>query len=289
MFTPSLVRGLSYYTGPIWEIRAPGAPGSIGGGGRYDHLIEALGGPDMPAVGSSIGVERVLSLLPGAAVERGRRLDVAVTSWASELAAAVVRAGRRGPGGGAAGQRVPGFVGQARQAAAWASDQGARWCLIYGAREQEAGLVTVRDMVSREEPARAVPPGEEAGVPGRGRRAARSACRRSAAAAAQEVVRRRRRRAVPGRGRRPGALDGGRTAGTLMLVPASAASDVVPASRMPHGTNRSYHDRSLSQLSAMPCMVTPRATRMPTAPILRSGRPSGPRIQAPLRPSTRSA
>ena len=44
-----------------------------------------------------------------------------------------------------------------------------------------------------------------------------------------------------------------------------------PASLMPHGTNRSYHARSTSQLSANPCMVTPRLTRMPIAAILRSG------------------
>ena len=63
-FTPRLVRGLSYYTGPIWEVVAPGGAGSIGSGGRYDHLIAQLGGPDTPATGSSLGVERILSLLP---------------------------------------------------------------------------------------------------------------------------------------------------------------------------------------------------------------------------------
>ncbi len=65
-FTPRMVRGLSYYTGPIWEVVTPGVAGSIGSGGRYDHLIEQLGGPDVPATGSSIGVERILPLLPSA-------------------------------------------------------------------------------------------------------------------------------------------------------------------------------------------------------------------------------
>ncbi|HEY6481038.1 MAG TPA: histidine--tRNA ligase [Streptosporangiaceae bacterium] len=158
VFTPSLVRGLSYYTGPIWEIRAPGGVGSLGGGGRYDHLIEALGGPDVPAVGSSIGVERVLSLLPGAAAEGAARLDVAVTILAGELAAesfALAGAAR------AAGLRASVYLGSSGKISKqlrWASDQGARWCLLYGAREREAGLVKVRDMVSREEAG--VPPGE---------------------------------------------------------------------------------------------------------------------------------
>src|SRR5262249_52928922 len=47
-FTPRLVRGLSYYTGPIWEVVASGVPGSIGSGGRYDHLIQQLGRPPHP-------------------------------------------------------------------------------------------------------------------------------------------------------------------------------------------------------------------------------------------------
>ncbi|HEX5292697.1 MAG TPA: histidine--tRNA ligase [Streptosporangiaceae bacterium] len=158
VFTPSLVRGLSYYTGPIWEIRAPGGVGSLGGGGRYDHLIEALGGPDVPAVGSSIGVERVLSLLPGAAAGGAGRLDVAVTILGDDLAAqsfALAGAAR------AAGLRASVYLGSSGKISKqlrWASDQGARWCLLYGAREREAGLVKVRDMVSREEAD--VPPGE---------------------------------------------------------------------------------------------------------------------------------
>jgi hypothetical protein len=61
---------------------------------------------------------------------------------------------------------------------------------------------------------------------------------------------------------------------------------VTPASRMPHGTMRSYQDKSQSQFRASPCIVTPRATRAPIAPTLRSGSPG---TQAPLRPATRTA
>ena len=81
----------------------------------------------------------------------------------------------------------------------------------------------------------------------------------------------------------------GRTASTVTGAPVSADRDVTPASAIPHGMNRPNHERSQSQLTAMPCMVTPRATRMPTAPTLRSGRPPVPGTQAPLRPSTRTA
>ncbi len=100
-FTPRMVRGLSYYTGPIWELVAPGVAGSIGSGGRYDHLIEALGGPDVPGTGASIGVERILAMLPGA--DTRSRLDVAVTVMGSQFAgrafglAATARAAACGP------------------------------------------------------------------------------------------------------------------------------------------------------------------------------------------------
>jgi histidyl-tRNA synthetase len=165
VFTPSLVRGLSYYTGPIWEVRAPGAAGSLGGGGRYDHLIEALGGPDVPAVGSSIGVERILSLLPDAAgLPGGGRLDVAVTilgggeQAGGDLAAQSFALAAAARSAGLRASVYLGSSGKISKQLRWASDQGARWCLIYGAREREAGLVKVRDMVSRQEAD--VPPAE---------------------------------------------------------------------------------------------------------------------------------
>src|SRR6266568_6514903 len=85
-FTPRLVRGLSYYTGPIWELAAPGVPGSLGSGGRYDHLIEQMGGPDVPATGGSLGIERLLMMLPDSADSPRRRLDGAVTVLGDELA-----------------------------------------------------------------------------------------------------------------------------------------------------------------------------------------------------------
>ena len=117
LFTPRMVRGLSYYTGPIWEVVAPGVAGSIGSGGRYDHLIEQLGGPDVPATGSSIGVERILALLPGASAAPPGRLDVAVTVMRPELS---VEAFAFAAAGRAAGLRASvylGSSGQARQAA----------------------------------------------------------------------------------------------------------------------------------------------------------------------------
>lgn len=62
-FDASLVRGLDYYTGPVFEISIGVAGLSAGGGGRYDNLIENLGGKPEPAVGISFGVERLIEML----------------------------------------------------------------------------------------------------------------------------------------------------------------------------------------------------------------------------------
>jgi histidyl-tRNA synthetase len=150
-FTPRMVRGLSYYTGPIWEVTTAGVAGSIGSGGRYDHLIEQLGGPDVTGTGSSLGVERVLAMLPGGGPAEPSLLDVAVTVMRSDLAgesfalAGAVRA---------AGLRASVYLGSSGKLGRqlkWASDAGARWCLIYGEQEHEAAAVTVRDMRTGEQ------------------------------------------------------------------------------------------------------------------------------------------
>ena len=62
-FDPTLVRGMSYYTGPIFEVASAEFSSSIAGGGRYDELIGKILGQDVPATGFSIGFERVILLL----------------------------------------------------------------------------------------------------------------------------------------------------------------------------------------------------------------------------------
>ena len=69
-FDPTLVRGMSYYTGTIFEISMDEFGGSVGGGGRYDKMIGKFTGQDTPAVGFSIGFERIVMLL----MERGYKV-----------------------------------------------------------------------------------------------------------------------------------------------------------------------------------------------------------------------
>lgn len=63
VFDPTLVRGMSYYTGTIFEIAMPEFGGSCGGGGRYDEMIGKFTGNNVPACGFSIGFERIILLL----------------------------------------------------------------------------------------------------------------------------------------------------------------------------------------------------------------------------------
>jgi histidyl-tRNA synthetase len=69
-FDPTLVRGMGYYTGQIFEISAKGSAHSIAGGGRYDKMVGKMTGRDVPACGFSIGFERIISVLQ----ERGAEI-----------------------------------------------------------------------------------------------------------------------------------------------------------------------------------------------------------------------
>jgi histidyl-tRNA synthetase len=150
VFAPRLVRGLSYYTGPIWEVAAEGGAGSLAGGGRYDHLISQLGGPDVPATGGSLGMERIFLMLPRP--ETGHtRLDVAVTVMDERFAARSFSFAAAARDAGLRASVYLGSSGKLGRQLKWASDAGARWAVIYGNAEEEAGAVTARDMTTGEQ------------------------------------------------------------------------------------------------------------------------------------------
>jgi histidyl-tRNA synthetase len=149
VFTPRMVRGLDYYTGPIFEVTAPGYPGSIASGGRYDGLVAALGGPDLPACGGSIGIERIMSTQDSGedpAADPG--LDVALTVLSDESQPALVElAGALRAGDLRVGTYL-GASGKIAKQMKWANDQRAAFTVLLGPREYADGVVTVRDMTS---------------------------------------------------------------------------------------------------------------------------------------------
>lgn len=158
---PSLARGLSYYTGPIFEMTVADLAGSLGGGGRYDDLIGMFLGEQIPACGISLGLERILVVMG----ERGMfpasltatPADVMVTVWCpgleSEslgLAADLRRAGLRvdvypEPGD----SHRPG-----KDAGKWAKYASARaipFMAIMGENELERGEVAIKNLESRDQ------------------------------------------------------------------------------------------------------------------------------------------
>ena len=80
VFDPTLVRGMGYYTGPIFEITMDGYNFSIAGGGRYDKMIGKFSGQDVAASGFSIGFERIVTILKDH-MESGYKLEGEPTAF----------------------------------------------------------------------------------------------------------------------------------------------------------------------------------------------------------------
>jgi len=96
LFDARLVRGMAYYTGPIFEVQSPRFPSALAGGGRYDAMIGKLLGREVPATGFSIGFERVVALLverPDGLRPRDKRLALLYEEPGVELGP-VLRAAR---------------------------------------------------------------------------------------------------------------------------------------------------------------------------------------------------
>src|SRR6266705_63844 len=149
VLTDTLVRGLDYYTRTTWEWVSPRlAKGqdSVGGGGRYDGLAEILGGPPTPGVGFAIGLERVLMLREGGEpvlnLERPETFVVGIGELS--LAHTIARELRR-RGVSAEVALEPRPLGTQLK---MADRSNARYAVIVGSREAQAGTLTLRDLES---------------------------------------------------------------------------------------------------------------------------------------------
>lgn len=146
---PSLVRGLDYYTRTVFEVKWPplGAQDTVLGGGRYDGLVEALGGPATPAVGFAAGLERLLFAAErGAApLEGDEEVDCFVCFVAPELGRIALEVCQKLRAAGLRAdfdQNGRGLKAQMRQA----SRYGARFALILGPEELQRNVITIRSM-----------------------------------------------------------------------------------------------------------------------------------------------
>ncbi|HYJ31644.1 MAG TPA: histidine--tRNA ligase [Candidatus Binatia bacterium] len=147
---PRLVRGLDYYTRTVFEVHSGslGAQSAVGGGGRYDLLVEEFGGPSVPALGFSIGLERLLLAAAPAASGMGAP-DIAVVARdpSAALGALVLARELRGLGQGASGPTVVADVA-GRSAGAqmkWASKMGARYAVFVPADAEGYAVRNMRE------------------------------------------------------------------------------------------------------------------------------------------------
>jgi len=149
-----LVRGFDYYTKTAFEIQSPdlGAQSAIGGGGRYDNLVEDLGGPATPGIGFGIGVERVLIALDKLGKsphpDRSRSAFLVTLGDAARDAAPALLAQLRGAGVSAdADYAGKGMKGQMRAA----DKSGAAYAVIIGDDELAASTAQLKTMASGEQ------------------------------------------------------------------------------------------------------------------------------------------
>ncbi|MBU4565162.1 MAG: histidine--tRNA ligase [Desulfarculus sp.] len=148
---PKLVRGLDYYTRTAFEFKTTqlGAQDAVGGGGRYDGLVEALGGPATPAIGFALGVERLALLLEDRPEwQQGPSLFIAALGdeprdWAFGAAQELRRAGIWVEMSAAATS----LKAQMRRA----NKLGASRVLIVGGEELKAGIAPLKDMANGEQ------------------------------------------------------------------------------------------------------------------------------------------
>jgi histidyl-tRNA synthetase len=166
--TQVFARGLDYYTRTVFEVKAGGlgAQDAVAAGGRYDHLVEELGGPSMGAVGFAAGIERVLRAAEAGAApvaEPGRRglyiavPDAALTAEAFGLAHRLRREGLAA----IMDHDSRSFKAQLREA----DKLRCRWVGILGERERQQGTLAVKDLERGEQ--REIPQAEVAARLGR--------------------------------------------------------------------------------------------------------------------------
>jgi histidyl-tRNA synthetase len=150
---PRLVRGLDYYVRTAYEFTsdALGAQSSVLGGGRYDRLVETLGGPPTPGIGFAVGQERLAMMLEKAGREaRPRTPEVFFVSADAEGALEALRRGAELRRAGIACDLDP-RGGKMKAQFKQAERVGARYAVVLGSNEVRSGQAKLKDVKTREE------------------------------------------------------------------------------------------------------------------------------------------
>ncbi|MDR1953930.1 MAG: histidine--tRNA ligase [Clostridiales Family XIII bacterium] len=146
---PSIVRGLDYYTKTAFEFVTEhiGAQGTVCGGGRYDHLIEELGGPPIPGVGFGLGIERLLLLLENCGIDLPNPdgPDALVAFIGAEAKGGALQLLRSLREAGLSAE-IDSLGRSIKNQFKYADRIGARHVVIIGDEELQSGQATVKDM-----------------------------------------------------------------------------------------------------------------------------------------------
>ncbi|MDC0743460.1 histidine--tRNA ligase [Polyangium mundeleinium] len=149
---PTLVRGLDYYTRTLFEFVTTsgdlGAQSTVVGGGRYDNMIEGLGGPSVPAIGFAMGIERLLTLMPAEAPRERPAIYIAPLSDTCTSRALVLGRDLRARG---VRVEVDGRGGRLKAMLRRADALGAKLCVILGDGELERGVASVKDLAGHKQ------------------------------------------------------------------------------------------------------------------------------------------
>lgn len=150
-YDPTIARGLDYYTGPVFEVNLKDNPqfGSVAGGGRYDNLVRRFTDAELPAVGFSIGVDRLLAAM-GEDDEDVNFTDVVVTIMERDRLDEYLKIANELR---AVGLRTDLYLGQEkglRKQLQYADRVNARVAVIIGSNEFEKGVVTIKDLKAGE-------------------------------------------------------------------------------------------------------------------------------------------
>jgi histidyl-tRNA synthetase len=153
-FDPAIARGLDYYTGPVFEVNLKDKPqfGSVAGGGRYDNLVKRFTDADLPAVGFSIGVDRLLAAIGDE--ENDDFVDVVVTIMEQEKLPEYLRIANELRGAGFRTDLYLGTERSLRKQLQYADKVGAKYAVIIGSNEFAKGTVTIKDLTAGTEASR---------------------------------------------------------------------------------------------------------------------------------------
>lgn len=144
-YSPALVRGLDYYTNTVFEIISKnlGAQDAIGAGGRYNNLVQSLGGPYIPAIGFALGIERILLLLGQKEISSQIKVFVAAAGESMEKEGFKIVQGLREKGVSCdkdyCGKSLKSQLRQAQK-------KGVKFVIITGEEEWKDNCVLVKDM-----------------------------------------------------------------------------------------------------------------------------------------------